>query len=390
MAQIQSAGTCFSDGVRTGPTFQDQVDRAAAPYMGFGPGMPYSTQYSYFFTPFPSANGSGAIPWDIAAQVTLTASSPNPATPLYLTLSNGNYPLSTQFVNQKTGRVGIQFDVPRCVAINYTTSPTASITFNLIGEDLYGIPMLEKIVIAANATLNSTIVGRKAFYRLYDVWCSGNSGTATTAVALRTTNKFGLPYRLYSGANIIALGGGAQCMNLRPSGAAPGIDAQAFPFTNAQIVAATKQGFFYNVELLQSVNPMTAAGYDTGGPTHTSKALDVRGTIDLDVGAPFTNPAWTSVAPFSICFTYVVLGFTNELSRIYEAKDRYNYNAQGTPDHDVIFPNALPILPNAYFNYPAGQYPAGAGKANVPEKLPINLTTAFGVPQFYTEARGDV
>jgi hypothetical protein len=381
MAQIQSAGTCFSDGVRTGPLFQDQEGRLAAPYVNFGPGMAYSTQYSYFFTPFPAPTGTAAtgIPaFDVVASTTLNNSAT--PTPSYLSISNSDYPLSTQFVSASTGRVGLQLDVPRCVGVSVGDAPGADIVINIIGKDLYGFPMLEKIKILS-VTADTTIIGNKAFYQIDDVWCSGNGGNAPTDIGVRTTNKFGLPYRLYSGGNAISLGGGYQAVDDTET-------VQAAVVSTEDMNACLKQGYFYNLtDIASGALPLVGQNYYTGGLTHYSSALDVRGTLDLTDNDAFV---WETNLPSSVCFTYVVLGFDNSLSRLYEMRDRYNYAAQGTPNYDLIYPNFLPILPNVAFDYPAGSYDDGAGKANIPEKLPLNLTTAFGVPQFYTEARGDV
>ena len=115
------------------------------------------------------------------------AASQTPAAAGALTLTAGT---SAKSVIRTDGTTVLQLDVPRAVSIFLTTAGTAR-TYTVAGYDYYGQAMSENILTVANATTS----GLKAFYQVASV--TGLVGGSTTAVTVGTTDKIGLPLRVF-------------------------------------------------------------------------------------------------------------------------------------------------------------------------------------------------
>ena len=137
--------------------------------------------------------------WDVIPQTLQAANiaaSQTPAAAGALTLTAGT---SAKSVIRTDGTTVLQLDVPRAVSIFLTTAGTAR-TYTVAGYDYYGQAMSENILTVANATTS----GLKAFYQVASV--TGLVGGSTTAVTVGTTDKIGLPLRVFDAGYMARVG----------------------------------------------------------------------------------------------------------------------------------------------------------------------------------------
>ena len=107
---------------------------------------------------------------------------------------------STQSVVRTDGTTVIQLDCPRAVSVTTGSGSPASANFTISGYDYYGQPMTEQITTVANATTP----GNKAFYQIASV--VGAGGGSGAAVTVGTTDKLGLPLRVFDAGYIVRAG----------------------------------------------------------------------------------------------------------------------------------------------------------------------------------------
>jgi len=137
--------------------------------------------------------------WDVIPQTLQAANiaaSQTPAAAGALTLTAGT---SAKSVIRNDGTTVIQLDTPRAVSIFLTTGGAAR-TYTVSGYDYYGQPMTENITTIAAQTVS----GNKAFYQVASV--VGAGGGSTTAVTVGTTDKLGLPLRVFDAGYLVRIG----------------------------------------------------------------------------------------------------------------------------------------------------------------------------------------
>jgi hypothetical protein len=136
--------------------------------------------------------------WDLIPQTLQAANiaaSQTPAASGLLTLTAGT---SATSVVKSNGQTVIQLDCARAVSVTQVTAGTAR-TFGIVGYDYYGQPMTEIIT----SISGSTVSGNKAFYQIYAI---SVSGATTTAVTVGTTDKLGLPLRVFDAGYMVRIG----------------------------------------------------------------------------------------------------------------------------------------------------------------------------------------
>jgi hypothetical protein len=137
--------------------------------------------------------------WDVIPQTLQAANiaaSQTPAAAGALTLTAGT---SAKSVIRSDGTTVIQLDTPRAVSIFLTTGG-APRTYTVSGYDYYGQAMTENITTIAAQTVS----GSKAFYQVASV--VGAGGGSTTAVTVGTTDKIGLPLRVFDAGYLARIG----------------------------------------------------------------------------------------------------------------------------------------------------------------------------------------
>lgn len=154
----------------------------------------YATGNALLGDPAPMPLGVGPMGrnyvWDVVPQTLQAANiaaSQTPAAAGALTLTAGT---SAQRVIRNDGTPVIQLDCPRAVSIFLTTGGTVR-AYTVAGFDYYGQPMTETITTVANATT----AGNKAFYQILSV--TGAVGGSTQPLTVGTTDKIGLPVRVF-------------------------------------------------------------------------------------------------------------------------------------------------------------------------------------------------
>jgi len=136
--------------------------------------------------------------WDLIPQTLQAANiaaSQTPAAAGNLTLTAGT---SAKSVVRTDGTTVIQLDTPRAVSVTQVTAGTGR-NFTVSGYDYYGQAMSEVIA----STAGSTISGNKAFYQISSIAVSGGT---TTAVTVGTTDKLGLPLRVFDAGYLVRVG----------------------------------------------------------------------------------------------------------------------------------------------------------------------------------------
>ena len=163
----------------------------------------YASGNSGLGDPSPMEVGVGPLGreyvWDVIPQTLQAANiaaSQTPAAAGALTLTAGT---SAKSVVRTDGTTVIQLDTPRAVSIFLTSGGTPR-TYTVSGYDYYGQPMTEQITTVANATTP----GNKAFYQIASV--VGAGGGSGAAVTVGTTDKLGLPLRVFDAGYIVRAG----------------------------------------------------------------------------------------------------------------------------------------------------------------------------------------
>lgn len=226
-----SLGTELDDGLRVGPVTElpvkintvtntpysnpDGSQATANPYDQWGRGMLLASTSCYNIIPRgPSAagnvvgyNAAGTVP--AAGNLTLSADA-------YVTTANPN----------GDGTSYLQLDWPRALSVTIGTATlTSAVTLTVFGQDFYGAFMQESITIP-NGSAVGTYNMKKAFYQIFRVYSNSSAQTAT--IQIQTTDTFGLPYRITSPGNIMAISWGngndmgIASTELAPAGASAG------------------------------------------------------------------------------------------------------------------------------------------------------------------------
>jgi hypothetical protein len=162
----------------------------------------YASGNSGLGDPSPMEVGVGPLGreyvWDIISQTLQAANiaaSQTPAAAGSLTLTAGT---SAKSVVRTDGTTVIQLDVARAVSVTQVTAGTSR-NFTVSGYDYYGQAMTEIIA----STAGSTVSGNKAFYQIASIAVSGGT---TTAVTVGTTDKLGLPLRVFDAGYVVRVG----------------------------------------------------------------------------------------------------------------------------------------------------------------------------------------
>lgn len=187
-----SRGTGFSDGVRGGDLRAPTFDQGA-------PGAPYGMIFPFVITPeAPSAtNLRAAAAVAGAGSLALTAGAG-------ITLSTSTYP----------GYTAYEFDVARCLTFVTAGPTTSAVDMTISGWDMYGVPTVETVTVAAGA---ATTNGKKAFAAVHTIQASGASGGGT--ISIGTSSIFGLPYRMTNASFIHPSWNGVPDYTVNPAGA---------------------------------------------------------------------------------------------------------------------------------------------------------------------------
>jgi hypothetical protein len=162
----------------------------------------YASGNSGLGDPSPMEVGVGPLGreyvWDMIPQTLQAANiaaSQTPAAAGSLTLTAGT---SAKSVVRTDGTTVIQLDVARAVSVTQVTAGTSR-NFTVSGYDYYGQAMTEIIA----STAGSTVSGNKAFYQIASIAVSGGT---TTAVTVGTTDKLGLPLRVFDAGYVVRVG----------------------------------------------------------------------------------------------------------------------------------------------------------------------------------------
>jgi hypothetical protein len=126
--------------------------------------------------------------WDIVPQAAVTnniAASQTAAAAGAVTLTAGT---SVKSVTTAGGVTVLQLDCPRAVKVNCSTTARA---FTVSGYDYYGQAMSETITVAVAGT---AVTGKKAFFQISSATIAGSA----TAVVIGTSDKLGLPVRVFN------------------------------------------------------------------------------------------------------------------------------------------------------------------------------------------------
>lgn len=136
--------------------------------------------------------------WDVvpaAQSATNIANTQTPAGAGNLTLTAG---AGTTSVIRSDGATVVQLDCPRNVRVTQAAAGTQR-TFTVTGYDVYGQAMSEAIT----STVNSVVVGKKAFYQIATIAVSGGT---TTGCSVGTGNKLGCPVRVTDRGYVVRVG----------------------------------------------------------------------------------------------------------------------------------------------------------------------------------------
>jgi len=152
-----------------------------------------------FDNPSPMDLGIGPVGriyvWDVVPQAAVTnniAASQTAAAAGAVTLTAGT---SAKSVVRNDGTTVIQLDLPRAIKVNCSTTARA---FTVSGYDYYGQPMSEVITVSVAGT---AVTGKKAFYQVSGATIAGSA----TAVVIGTSDKLGLPVRVFNVAYIASV-----------------------------------------------------------------------------------------------------------------------------------------------------------------------------------------
>jgi len=152
-----------------------------------------------FDDPAPMDLGIGPVGrmyiWDVMPQAAVTnniAASQTAAAAGAVTLTAGT---SAKSVVRNDGTTVVQLDLPRAVKVNCSTTARA---FTVSGFDYYGQAMSEVITVA---TAGTAVTGKKAFFQVSSATIAGSA----TAVLIGTSDKLGLPVRVFNAGYIASV-----------------------------------------------------------------------------------------------------------------------------------------------------------------------------------------
>ena len=162
-----------------------------------------TTMYAHgniaFDDPSPMDLGIGPVGrvyiWDVIPQAAVTnniAASQTAAAAGAVTLTAGT---SVKSVVRSDGVTVLQLDLPRAIKVNCSTTARA---FTINGYDYYGQAMSEVITVATAAT---AVTGKKAFFQVSSATIAGSA----TAVVIGTSDKLGLPVRMFNVAYVTSV-----------------------------------------------------------------------------------------------------------------------------------------------------------------------------------------
>jgi len=173
-----SSGTYVTDGLRSGPTYQN--DKNAA-YSRLGKGVLYSPYNTWDIVPYESNDGNIVADSQITASGNLTFTEDRYATTLQKDGSGVNY---------------VQFDWPRVPKIVVSgTGMVGNTAVTIFGKDWYGVPMQHRYenIQAAGVYPETLATPQKAFYTITRIYIDGACNPGGT-LRIQTSNTFGLPY----------------------------------------------------------------------------------------------------------------------------------------------------------------------------------------------------
>jgi hypothetical protein len=160
----------------------------------------YASGNSGLNDPSPMEVGVGPLGreyvWDVIPQTLQTANiaaSQTASGAGAITLTAGT---SAKSVVRNDGTTVIQLDTPRALQVNCSTTARA---FTVTGYDYYGQAMSEVITVA---TAGTAVSGNKAFYQVSSVTIAGSA----TAVVVGTTDKIGIPLRVFDAGYVTRAG----------------------------------------------------------------------------------------------------------------------------------------------------------------------------------------
>lgn len=321
-----SLGTHFSDGVRVGPIFNDSTTdinnvNITTDYASYGYGILLSPQNSYDIKPAPASFAAGyTILNNLVATTTNGGAAGN------LTLRGDNF--STFVQTGSNGLPLVQFDWPRVVTVTISgADATVGTKVTIFGTDKYNFPMQHTYTVQAQETYPAVVQGAgavagtislptKAFYTVNRVFISA-ALPAGCSIALGASDIFGLPFAVYSSAQITQLQWGTQTNAANPN---------ANPIVPVSELTTRVVG-----------EPLTTVGIfvpaDKTTPSATSG--DVRGlyVVSSPAGAQYNgaNPN-VPIDWKNLIFTAYTYGSSTVIDQIAEAQEDYaQFSGNRTP-----------------------------------------------------------
>jgi hypothetical protein len=192
-------GTEFEDGVRVGPSL-DRIVQSTAGYQAYtygqwGIGMLDAPVNAYNIIPRGPSTAGNVV---VAIRPTAAGN---------LTLAQDSYITTTVIAGESSLQSTVtylQLDWPRALSITVAGGNfTSSGTLTVFGADYYGVKMQEAITFQNAGTYQL----KKAFYQVTSAYYNGaDSGGAT--LSIQTTDVFGLPYKVKSSGDIVAINWG--------------------------------------------------------------------------------------------------------------------------------------------------------------------------------------
>jgi len=361
MSTNLSLGTYVSDGVRTGPDFNNSK------FANNGKGVLLSSQVSYnIYCSAPNPTGGRNTTNNVVDTTTVAGAG-------YLTLFADNY--VTFLTRGPDGFPLLQLDQPRVISVTTATAnPTAGTRVTIMGNDSLGSPMQHTYILTAtqgtyptfnfpggaasptmtfpgNALGNIINTGAKAFWQITKVYISAALPGGGT-ISLGAADAFGLPY-VIKGFNNVSTAG-----VIASSGKSCGV------------ISSVQWGIQSGADNAQPIDPvgdLTVRGagdaLDTFGflfaadkRTATATTGDVRGFYAPETAAA-TQFTAVNTKPIldatNLVFTYFVAGADASINQ--QANNQQNY----MQSNHVNSPQGIPVAPTR------------------PENL-------VGVPEFYT------
>ncbi len=360
-------GTHFEDGLRVGPyprenqninlTTSQVQPRQSQNYTMNGPGILMSSSATYAFTPKLSA------PTDVTG--ILTAANIGNA------VLTGNIGAAVRFTlaGSNPGQNALQLDYPRTVAVRgaNATATDGAIEVKIYGWDFYGVPLTETIVAPAGTVTNDLIYGRKAFYVITGVRLSLATVTPWTVgeISVETRSSFGLPYRLFSTADVLQIGTSKPAYNNNEYEGT--FDLGVVPVALAAPAPLAIMGTI-------GVPPVTPA---TSGGFVASQAVPFPIATSRDVRGIYTPTTALIAADTTYMFTYYVRGADQSwMQEFYRRQDN-----QALPP--VYPPTAItPAIPGNPFQALI-PYDTTVAADSLQTPLPFNTNDIYGYRQYY-------